>query len=246
MAQPATYIVISTVILNVICLISLGLRFMVRIKYGAGLAHDDYSLLIGSIFITGLGVCTVLEVYLGHIGQHVVTNSEGVPQYGDWLRHFWEIEWLGQLISIALLPPMDRTGHCYSPAPVVEGMATTNLIIDIAILATPQPIVWKLHMPLKQRVAVSFIFLLGFLVVGIGAVRVYYYFAVNQDLERKLYDIQWFHAPAFYWTNFDACDIQSGHYLCFSAYLKPTPCQLVARGLPSKYHEQDPDAILLV
>lgn len=33
-----------------------------------------------------------IEVYLGHIGQHVVTNSEGVPQYGDWLRHFWEVK----------------------------------------------------------------------------------------------------------------------------------------------------------
>ncbi|KAI1345904.1 hypothetical protein F5Y01DRAFT_299330 [Xylaria sp. FL0043] len=259
MAHPATYITVSTIVLSIIALISVGLRFLARIKQGANLAQDDFLLLAGLIFMLGLGVCTVLAVYLGHLGRHVVVDAEGMPEYGEWLRRFWQIEWAGQLVSIigftlikaslvllyrrifrgdrfklvstillvviyswgisfffavlleckpvsqVLLAPQERTGHCSSPAPIVQGMAIANLIIDIAILATPQPIVWKLHMPLKQRLAVSFIFLLGSLVVAIGAVRVYYYFAVNEDLEKKLFDIAWYHAPAFYWTNFDGC-----------------------------------------
>ncbi|KAI0428524.1 hypothetical protein F5Y09DRAFT_312894 [Xylaria sp. FL1042] len=256
MAHPATYITVSTVVLTVIAFISVGLRFLARIKQGASLAHDDFLLLAGLVFMLGLGVCTVLAVYLGHLGQHVVVNAEGMPEYGDWLRRFWQIEWLGQLVSIvgftlikaslvllyrrifrgdrfklisaillaviygwgisfflavlleckpvsqSLLPPMERTGPCYSPAPVVQAMAIANLIIDTAILATPQPIVWKLHMPLKQRLAVSFIFLLGSLVVAIGAVRVYYYFAVNVDLEKKLFDIACEHIYNLLFTNF--------------------------------------------
>ncbi|KAI1754941.1 hypothetical protein F4782DRAFT_466534 [Xylaria castorea] len=259
MAHPATDIVISTIVFSILALISVALRFLVRIKQRAGLAYDDFLLLPALLFTLGLGACTVIEVYIGHIGQRVTTNSKGIPQYGDWLRHFFEIEWLGLLISMvaftlikaslvlfyrrifrgnhfyfittvllgtiyswgisfflaillqckpisqALLPPMDRTGSCYSPIPVVEAMAIANLILDIAILAIPQPIVWKLQMPLKQRVAVSFIFLLGFIVIGIGGVRVYYYFDVNGDPELKSnYDVPYVSTPALYWTSFDA------------------------------------------
>lgn len=38
---------------------------------------------------------------------------------------------------------------------------TVDRLLDVAILVVPQPIVWKLNMPLKRRIAVSLIFLLG-------------------------------------------------------------------------------------
>ncbi|KAI1208032.1 uncharacterized protein F4807DRAFT_432932 [Annulohypoxylon truncatum] len=107
-------------------------------------------------------------------------------------------------VSQAWLPQLERTGHCYNPLPAFAGMATTNMIIDIAILAIPQPIVWKLNMPLSRRIAISMIFLLGAFVVGISAARIYFYYSIaaNPKLE---YDVTYNAAPAFYWTNLDAC-----------------------------------------
>lgn len=37
----------------------------------------------------------------------------------------------------------------------------TNMIMDIMILTIPWPMIWKLQMPLQQKVAVTGIFLLG-------------------------------------------------------------------------------------
>lgn len=91
-------------------------------------------------------------------------------------------------VSQVWLPPAQRTGHCYSDTALAtkDAMATSNMyvrfalellstdcpggamiwltidrLLDIAILAVPQPIVWNLNMPLKRRIAVSLIFLLG-------------------------------------------------------------------------------------
>lgn len=42
-----------------------------------------------------------------------------------------------------------------------KATAISNMIVDIGILSVPIPIVWKLKIPTKQKIAVSVIFLLG-------------------------------------------------------------------------------------
>jgi hypothetical protein len=40
-----------------------------------------------------------------------------------------------------------------------------NIISDVAVLLLPQPQVWKLQMPLKRKIGVSIIMMLGVLYV---------------------------------------------------------------------------------
>ncbi|KAI2615090.1 hypothetical protein GGR54DRAFT_308286 [Hypoxylon sp. NC1633] len=106
-------------------------------------------------------------------------------------------------VSQAWLPQSQRDGQCYNPLPAFDAMATTNMIIDIAILTIPQPIVWKLNMPLRRRVGISIIFLLGAFVVGISAARIYFFYSIAANPELQ-FDVSYNAAAAFYWTNIDA------------------------------------------
>lgn len=39
--------------------------------------------------------------------------------------------------------------------------AISNMVVDIAILAVPIPIVWRLKVSIRQKIALSGVFLLG-------------------------------------------------------------------------------------
>jgi len=39
--------------------------------------------------------------------------------------------------------------------------AVSSVVLDILVLSMPWPIVWKLHMPTRQKIAVTGIFMLG-------------------------------------------------------------------------------------
>ncbi|KAI0432298.1 hypothetical protein F5Y09DRAFT_329748 [Xylaria sp. FL1042] len=85
---------------------------------------------------------------------------------------------------------------------IYDGFAISNLIIDVAILTVPQPIVWKLNMSVSRKIAVSGVFLLGGFVVGISAARIYFYYAVATP--EKILDTTYSTAPGAYWTHIDA------------------------------------------
>ncbi|KAI0966035.1 hypothetical protein F4678DRAFT_451130 [Xylaria arbuscula] len=93
-------------------------------------------------------------------------------------------------------------GHCFNKVQVYDGFAISNLIIDVAILTVPQPIVWKLNMSVRRKIAVSGVFLLGGFVVGISAARIYFYYAVATP--EKILDTTYSTAPGAYWTHIDA------------------------------------------
>lgn len=132
-------------------------------------------------------------------------------------------------VSQAWLPSTARTGHCYSPngLSVKDAMATSNMLLDVAILIVPQPIVWKLNMPIKRRIAVSLIFLLGFFVVAISAARIYFFYSIagNPELE---YDVTYNSAAAFYWTNIDVS-------IAIVCTCLPTIHSLVAEVSPGRF-----------
>lgn len=51
--------------------------------------------------------------------------------------------------------------YCYNYLPMFQGTAITNMAIDVLILTVPMPMVWRLQMPTRQKLAVSSFFLLG-------------------------------------------------------------------------------------
>lgn len=70
--------------------------------------------------------------------------------------------------------PPTTEGHCLD-----EGIATLtsgilNIVADVITTAVPVPLVMRLHMPLRQRMGVSVLFGLGFIVIVAGSVRTYY------------------------------------------------------------------------
>lgn len=53
--------------------------------------------------------------------------------------------------------------HCVNRKQVYYSLAMSDFLIDIIILIIPWPFIWKLHMPLRHKIAITGIFLLGFL-----------------------------------------------------------------------------------
>lgn len=53
-------------------------------------------------------------------------------------------------------------------------MGVVNTVADLIVAVIPIPLVWRLRMPLKQRVGVCVLFGLGLIVIVAGAVRSYY------------------------------------------------------------------------
>ena len=51
--------------------------------------------------------------------------------------------------------------RCIQIIPFYQAQAITDIITDFAILAMPMPMIWKLQLPLKQKLAVAGMFLLG-------------------------------------------------------------------------------------
>ncbi|KAI0190560.1 hypothetical protein F4808DRAFT_444494 [Astrocystis sublimbata] len=81
--------------------------------------------------------------------------------------------------------------------------AISNTLVDIAILCVPLPIVWRLKITTKQKIAVSGVFLLGAFVVGISIARVYFFYQSTPSFENAL-DITVNVAPTLYWTQLEA------------------------------------------
>lgn len=52
-------------------------------------------------------------------------------------------------------------GHCIDEVLFFKVNGIANLILDVIVLALPLAMVWRLHMKMKQKLALSGIFLLG-------------------------------------------------------------------------------------
>lgn len=53
-------------------------------------------------------------------------------------------------------------GHsCVEIIPFYESTTYTDIILDVFTLAMPIPMVLRLHLPMRQKIGVSIIFLLG-------------------------------------------------------------------------------------
>jgi hypothetical protein len=80
---------------------------------------------------------------------------------------------------------------------------TINLVIDMAILLIPQPVIWKLKMPRSRKIGVSVVFIVGTMSVIAGAVRTYI-----MTLYVKGADTSWLSGQMYSWSVIEiACGI---------------------------------------
>ena len=61
----------------------------------------------------------------------------------------------------------NQPGNCGNVAANCIAGAAINVMTDLLILVLPMPIIWRLSIPLKRKISLSFVFGLGFLYVYI-------------------------------------------------------------------------------
>lgn len=59
--------------------------------------------------------------------------------------------------------PLIQGGHCFDSMAIIVSAGYFNAITDFLILLLPQGVIWRLQMPLKRKIAISGIFLVGLL-----------------------------------------------------------------------------------
>ena len=66
-----------------------------------------------------------------------------------------------QPLSAAFEPEMLFTDHCIDLQTYYEGVTAANMGIDMVMLLLPVHMVWRLKLPIKQRIVLSSMFMLG-------------------------------------------------------------------------------------
>lgn len=83
------------------------------------------------------------------------------PNLASPVHAYWDLE-----------PQYPHT--CLNKGAIVFSASTINIFTDVLTTLLPMPLIWKLQMPARQRLAVMAIFGLGIIVDVAGAIRTYY------------------------------------------------------------------------
>ncbi|MCJ1371469.1 hypothetical protein MMC20_002686 [Loxospora ochrophaea] len=82
--------------------------------------------------------------------------------------------------------------------------AISSIILDVLVLSMPWPMVGRLQMALRQKIAVLGIFMLGAIIVAVSIGKCYAFFTVERIIAKN-HDLTYDLAPVFYWTVPESC-----------------------------------------
>jgi hypothetical protein len=102
------------------------------------------------------------------------------------------------IISVRCVPfsknwSFTEPGTCLPQIPIVAAVAGWGLAIELAIWSLPIPVSWRLQLPRSSKVALSLIFGLGILDIGVGIGRLVTILQVDEK------DPTWSEVPALEW-----------------------------------------------
>ncbi|KAF2963061.1 hypothetical protein GQX73_g10515 [Xylaria multiplex] len=90
--------------------------------------------------------------------------------------------WVAAFFSDAFfcIPPekawlLNIPGHCGDSSTIYVVLASTDLSIDIIVIALPFPILWRLQLATAKKISLTFIFGLGFIIIIITSVRIRFF-----------------------------------------------------------------------
>ncbi|GAP85850.1 putative integral membrane protein [Rosellinia necatrix] len=90
--------------------------------------------------------------------------------------------WIAAFFSDAFfcIPPQkswipEIPGHCGDSSTIYTVLASTDLSIDIIVIALPMPILWKLQLATAKKISLTFVFGLGFIIIIITSVRIRFF-----------------------------------------------------------------------
>ncbi|CAH0054997.1 unnamed protein product [Clonostachys solani] len=78
-------------------------------------------------------------------------------------------------------------GNCRNILAYWKGMSVPNIVSDVVMLVLPMPVIWRLHIERRQKVALMFVFLLGSLGMVASIVRLIVAFRIT-GLQDGTYD----------------------------------------------------------
>ncbi|KAK1997916.1 hypothetical protein LX36DRAFT_552162, partial [Colletotrichum falcatum] len=90
--------------------------------------------------------------------------------------------------------------NCLDEWPPLAAQSISTVVTDIIVYIIPIPTLFRLRLPAGQRVVLIFLFSLGTVVVGAGAMRTYWIHYV----ERETYDVTWGGFDLWIWTALEA------------------------------------------
>ncbi|KAK4543304.1 hypothetical protein LTR36_005663 [Oleoguttula mirabilis] len=111
--------------------------------------------------------------------------------------------------------PPTGEGHCLNEGTVTLVAGAVNLFADLITTLVPVPLVMRLRMPLKQRIGVTVLFGLGFVVIVAGSVRTYF---IWKGLINS-YDETWYAYPLWIAASVEIDVGVVGHPVCTVAIM---------------------------
>ena len=94
--------------------------------------------------------------------------------------------------------------NCVDQLPFYYANAITDLLTDVMILVLPLPMVARLQMPMKQKMAVTGMFLLGTLVCVTSAMRLAVFLKLVPEFPKHLSDVTYYNTPLGHWSLIEA------------------------------------------
>jgi hypothetical protein len=92
------------------------------------------------------------------------------------------------------------TDACIQATEMYLGQAYSDVLTDLMILAIPLPCIWALQLPVRHRIGVSCIFLLGLLTAAAGAAKlVVFHFVALETSGDGPPDVTYILTPSIYW-----------------------------------------------
>jgi hypothetical protein len=98
--------------------------------------------------------------------------------------------WIGSLFGTAFfcnppenqfsLDPADRAA-CGDSNTLYSAVASSDLAIDVIVIALPMPVLWSLQLPTAKKFALTLVFGIGFVILAITAVRIKFMLELNQS-----------------------------------------------------------------
>ncbi|KAK5630235.1 hypothetical protein RRF57_005950 [Xylaria bambusicola] len=90
---------------------------------------------------------------------------------------FWVAAFFSQVFFC--IPPQklwlqNIPGQCGNLVTIKIVVASTDLGIDIVVIALPMPLLWKLHLAAAKKISLTFIFGLGFIIIIFTSVRIHF------------------------------------------------------------------------
>ncbi|KAF2185205.1 hypothetical protein K469DRAFT_707981 [Zopfia rhizophila CBS 207.26] len=120
----------------------------------------------------GLARLSILALY-----HRIFSKTSLIFTYAIWACVVYNILWIIGIELVVYLQcrPISLlwTGHCTPARKTTVSTSILNILADIFVLILPQPMLWGLRLPIRKKLGISVIMLMGLFTVAISIARIH-------------------------------------------------------------------------